>query len=678
MEQTISSQNSYVIPLSKRAEDWTVILKAIWFILLFLLVGFVAFVLVEQGQDMLFAIIDDGQWGSFFFSLAALGMWALQTGFGARVLLMFSDLSFYEDMPKEEVARTKKQSEVDVRVQYRKKIASLLPRQLFFVPYIIMIIGYIRAFSSYSGDNWGMFIGILALLIGSAILIFKLAYSFYEKQINSRHDEKIRRSLRALYQPRKLKELGYIRWMLWLAVGLAAVFILIYCFLPNSALQWLGSVHLITMSFGCWIAILYYVDYLDKKWNVVKLSFSALLIGFSYYNLDHPVRRSEQVSESKPRLNIQEYFDQWYNERFSSKDTTEKTIFFISAEGGACRSGYWTSKVLAKLEDEIPGFSNRIFSYSSVSGGTIGVNSFNAIRQWKKTTASEMPDSSAVDIFYANDFLAPITGRMVFGEIINLFSPRMIAGFDRAGSLERCWEESFDELGKFNPLRLPFNEANQSGPAIFINSTEVETGKRALLSNVAIDSINFLDVINLQHKLDGDVNYSTAMLFSARFPFFSPAAAIQPSADSTRRHYVDGGYFENMGNLTTMEIIRAITRLNRNKDRKIKPVVIVISNDEPIQKISPVRFANEGLEPLSAFMNVRSGHTSLASAQMQSFVKGNYIGGDTIVFNMPLSGKTVPMNWFISENAKTAVKNLLRESWFKAQQDRIRKYMSSN
>ncbi len=194
----------------------------------------------------------------------------------------------------------------------------------------------------------------------------------------------------------------------------------------------------------------------------------------------------------------------------------------------------------------------------------------------------------------------------------------------------------------------------------------MESGKRALLSNVKIDSC-FADVVSLQDRLAAHVNYSTAILFSARFPFFSPAAAVQKDESVlSRRHYVDGGYVENMGNITTMEIVSAVVDHCKKTGKKIKPVVVLISNDEPANKPKePVRFANEGLEPVVAFMNVRTGHTDLAHRQLINFIYSPAIRGEVIQFNMGLDGRTVPMNWFISENAKKAVKGLFDSADFK-------------
>ncbi len=658
MAQQIIQQPEMKIPLIKKIQDWIVVIRSVWFIIALLLLGAFAFICVEQGQDMLFAVIDDFRWGAFWLTNLALGMWAMQTGFGSRLLIMFSDISFYEQLPEEEgEEKQRKQADIDARVKHRKKIATRLPRILFTIPFFIMSIGYIRAFFSYQGGDAMAFIFMLVMIAVTCFTLYRLVYWFVEKQMEKRLNEEEKRKIHALYQPRYLNELGITQYLLYVAVGIAVAIIIVYSLLPVRALQSLGSVHIITMSFGCWIAVLYFIDYLDKR---ISFVFKFILIGImllvSYINYDHPVRIHAGNNFEAPKQNIANYFDKWYAAGFSEKDSAVP-VFFISAEGGACRSGYWTSKVLAELQDNMPGFADHLFSYSSVSGGSLGVNAFNAIHNWKTAAGSKKGYSDAVDAFYQKDFLAPITGRLVFAESFNLFSTTMTEMFDRASSLEISWEQSFAQLDSMDRLAHFFNKETSGGPAVFINSTEIETGRRALLSNVLVDTASFNDAVNLQQELNGNINYSTAILFSARFPYFSPAASIQHGEDrKSRRHYVDGGYFENMGNITTMEIINAVK--NRSVHGKnIKPYVILITNDEePIVK--PVVFCNEALEPLDAFMKVRGGHTHASLSAISRFIKTKNINGEIIQFNMGLNGKTVPMNWYISDNAKRCIKDL--------------------
>jgi hypothetical protein len=71
-----------------------------------------------------------------------------------------------------------------------------------------------------------------------------------------------------------------------------------------------------------------------------------------------------------------------------------------------------------------------------------------------------------------------------------------------------------------------------------------------------------------------DILLSTAALTSARFPLISPAGAIQNlNADGHGDEIVDGGYFENSGVTTALDLWRALDA------RNLKPLILALSNE---------------------------------------------------------------------------------------------------
>ena len=71
-----------------------------------------------------------------------------------------------------------------------------------------------------------------------------------------------------------------------------------------------------------------------------------------------------------------------------------------------------------------------------------------------------------------------------------------------------------------------------------------------------------------------DIRLSTAGMLSARFPIISPAGIIRAQgASSTGDRVVDGGYFENAGLTTAMEVARELMRVG------IVPVVLWVRNN---------------------------------------------------------------------------------------------------
>jgi len=189
------------------------------------------------------------------------------------------------------------------------------------------------------------------------------------------------------------------------------------------------------------------------------------------------------------RVALNAHFGQWLQRL--EKDTSDTVyriskqdsipVIFISAEGGALRTGAFTGLLLAHLQEQFPKLKNYIYAFSSVSGGTVGSDFFNAqIIESDHPAHSLIPWHTHAKVFFQTDFLAAVTAKLVFGEVINCFSMRDIFAADRAIALEDGFEQGWtDAYGKDSPnvMAGSFDQTNSPGlPAVFINTTEVETG----------------------------------------------------------------------------------------------------------------------------------------------------------------------------------------------------------
>ena len=199
------------------------------------------------------------------------------------------------------------------------------------------------------------------------------------------------------------------------------------------------------------------------------------------------------------------------------------------------------------------------------------------------------------------DFLSPAVAAMLYPDFLQRFIPFPIPYFDRGSWLEKAWEKAWRETaakegGKAtNRLAEPFLDLWQKKsvayvPALFLNGTSVEVGNRLIASNLLIDN-NFLDAEDATGKLlpekhhderrhpQIDMPLSTTAHNSARFTYVSPAGRF----DEDGSHVVDGGYFENSGAATALDMLREINReLCADKNHTlgvIVPKVIMISND---------------------------------------------------------------------------------------------------
>ena len=183
----------------------------------------------------------------------------------------------------------------------------------------------------------------------------------------------------------------------------------------------------------------------------------------------------------------------------------------------------------------------------------------------------------------SQDFLAPAVAALLFPDLMQRFFP---FGFpDRAKALEQSWERAWgraglgEELWRDRGFRSLWAGGNFL-PALFLNGTHVETGKRVITSNVdiAASPTVFRDVYDFYRLVPAgsEIRPSTAAHSSARFTYVSPAGTL---SDGT--HLVDGGYFENFGAVTGSEVLKAgIKRWGR----AIQAVAILISNDPKLQE----------------------------------------------------------------------------------------------
>ena len=323
-----------------------------------------------------------------------------------------------------------------------------------------------------------------------------------------------------------------------------------------------------------------------------------------------------------------------------------------------------------------------MYAFSGVSGGSLGISFYNAAAYLTKPEdlKQDTSFSQLAKLFFNRDYLAPVIGKMFYADIINLFVPFHIEKFDRAIGLEEAWEEGFETVIKKDSrnvfsadYRSLYNEKSHIYPALFVNTTEAETGRQCWLSNVKPDTTDMLFADKrdlLSYKIRGGINYSTMINFSSRFPLFSPAAMVAQDAGK-KFHYVDGGYVDNTGTATMLEILKSLkpvmdTLAYRDKV-VIKPFVLILQyNQYNAGPPANIDFASEFTEVLNGIYNTRNGNSSIALEELKRFTKK--MGGESFIIPLQKSGSDVPMNWVLSEKSLQKIEEDIKEKW--AQRDR--------
>jgi hypothetical protein len=395
-------------------------------------------------------------------------------------------------------------------------------------------------------------------------------------------------------------------------IGFAS-FGLLFTGYPASAGKFFGSMAILFIGLGVWsafvAAIWCAIIFRQRALGVTVALIGAIMMSGA---IDHGLRAELPKSGAQDqRPKIHDHYTEW---KKTLPDPETSPIFVVAASGGGLRAAYWTALLLAKLDDATCGqFSRHVYAYSGVSGGSLGVAAFEAQRVTApKHTSCEAWRAQQTREFLGQDFLGSVIGSTIFAEPLQrLFFWN--TGSDRGSVLADAWTTAWDEshAAAKGALARPFLEVfdtrlktDQIRPAIFINATRVETGQRAVATNVQIplpdiDDIFRISTLKRDSRLETHrLSVADTVLNSARFTYVSPAATVwgcfrseSPTTTSDAcskdgmRHQlwgrlVDGGYFENSGLATLTEVMRELGV----SDRKLRgysgnPVYfIVITN----------------------------------------------------------------------------------------------------
>jgi DMSO/TMAO reductase YedYZ heme-binding membrane subunit len=346
----------------------------------------------------------------------------------------------------------------------------------------------------------------------------------------------------------------------------------------------------------------------------------------------------------------------------------------------------------------------------------------------------------------ADDFLSASIIGLAFRDNFN-FLNKISPWPDRASILENTWIESFrhwvkptdDPInGSFKGLDEAFSTFGPNGapegewqPLLVLNGTSVASGRRIVTSHISPiwtfsefgwrPQLNrvFRDAYDLYELLAGkpmcngascsiireeipDITLATAATNSARFPIISPPGGIRdPRSGVIEDRIVDGGYFENDGETTAIDLVKALG------EEHLVPVVLHISNDPgrllPIDEVkstdlidwrhaaTPTDDQNDSgwfaflRGPLGALFATRSGHAShivtLLDDDLRSIADGKKVSIDSLLLQVLVSGqamgddgkpepdKQIPGCWRAPELDSTAPLREVSMSWWLAQSD---------
>jgi hypothetical protein len=651
-------------------------LKPCRFSFIVALLAWPVFVNVAQGTEILRAV-GEGMAGGQAYAprvtgfFLALFVWALCSWYSARFLL-------YIDFP----GRTRAPS-------YSKFAEKFVPRLLGLAPFVIVGVGFFRAAAPYAADAKPKF--WLHLFAGLCLLLAALFYFFVL----------VRRRLFRLTSGKhvsRLRDLGLdtIVTVSVMLLGSLLLFI-IFAIDPVSFPQWLGMGTILFLAAASWVSAGSFLVFLGGRWQfpvITILLIEAFIV--SPWNDNHIIRTVP--AQPANRLDVLQAFDKWYAlvEKNNGAGAPHP-LFVVATEGGGIRAAYWTATVLGELQDRNPQFAAHLFALSGVSGGSLGAVVFDSLLAQPKGDGSKLKDQA--DLILGQDFLSPALASMLYPDFVQRFLPFPVPHFDRGRALELGWERGWRDTMKNNRFAGSFtdlwNGTLEWMPSLFLNGTSVEKGKRIITTNLRVTD-NFLDAEDAANKLSSyklpasqascHIPVSTSADMSARFTYVSPAGRFPDGS-----HVVDGGYFENSGATTALEIITRIKAwCEFKKITNVDVKVIMISNDPqkgslviapakpgptpPVQQLRSAPVTTDGdhlgdaTAPIYALLNTRDArgvYAQKAIAHEQRRAKANEAPDvmpntkDIVYFGLRETGVPLPLGWMLSKESARAMRSQL-------------------
>lgn len=530
----------------------------------------------------------------------------------------------------------------------------------------------------------------------------------------------------------------------WFSIGYGVFFTLFAFISPAMLGLSIGSAAVFFLGLSSIVPVGGWLVYQTHKQGFPVVTILVILAFlFSFINDNHELRRSDIQPQ---RHNLDQALERWAKQAPVIEGNI-KPFTVVATAGGGLRAAQWTAAILGKLTDEAPEFRRSLFAISGVSGGSVGAAFFDAVLLEDNRDCSPPGGAAKSGFCYeqqlrealSHDFLGPTLAGLLYPDLMQRFFPIPINALpDRAEALEDGWRIGWKDVyqkPRTTGLAAPFTQMWQEAfddnspwlPILLLNGTHQETGKRIVASNLSIDPFVFNDVIDMYDIMNTDIPAGTAAVNSARFPYVSPPGTLpcrkNPDQSAASRilesiygdlfcnngHVLDGGYFENFGAVTALELVRAALAESYRPDQgtfKIRPVIILISSDPdivvrrkwPPEKCEPLicdqdgaitdkvcldtRYeslkgnhgGNETFGPLQGILNTRSGRDILAAKALRRWVEdcgqnssicgGKDADGPTFVhFRMQIEeGESEPaLGWLLSAESEQLISDLLNK-----------------
>ncbi len=464
---------------------------------------------------------------------------------------------------------------------------------------------------------------------------------------------------------------------------------------------------LLGLMIGPLVAATFVCDGLTLQWRIGRLRLGlrrppVLILILLYVFVLVPALfdvHTVRVIDAEParRQSLDTLFAVWTRRCAPATGPVQPVIVAVS--GGATRAGLWGAAVLDRvLQAQQPG-GPALFAVSSVSGGSLGVAGAMTLlsREDPPCHTADLASLRPVTdkpVPLAGDALGPLLGGWLLNDIPRAaFDPiaaviRWVTGHQpRGGDSAEAIEHGFEDLwraarpegapGWDQPFLSLFytdhaGTYREGMPLWFANGTDATTGNRVITAPIAAPANRddtapwpFRGARDFRTLMKADVPISTAINNTARFPYLEPFGEMLPAGGGTQvGSLVDGGYFENEGLQTALELAEWLAA-HPPSSRLVQPIIVQATGDGEASvgtadvmtcaNVSDGAFIPDSkhsawqiLAPVLGLNHVRGGHSAVLLRQAHDQFCGE--PSRFVHFFLPADhGTPVPLNWVLSD-----------------------------
>ncbi|GAB4014914.1 hypothetical protein [Spirosoma koreense] len=626
-------------------------------IIITLLLSFYILNIPDQAADMIDAVIDSGVFSRLFqYILLSTFIWSWTVYGSTRMILHISPVGLQLN------------EECDVLLRWLPKMGGVIP-------------ALILAYAFWEPNRWQPYI----LLLESGLML--ALFRWVEQRVAvfglPRHWRFSDRYTSFGYDVRELWRHRLGRLVVSAGFSLT-IFLISLLSLP---VEWeiarrLRPTAIIIFGISMytfWGSLVVYFN--DYRYRPLVLLVFGYMVLISAFNDNTAVRQADSpaVPPISVRPTVEAHFSQWVAAR-RREDGDTIPLVLVAAEGGGIRALNWTAETLIRLDSIIPGFSRHVYALSGVSGGGVGTVFYTAFLR----DVAELERTRRFEQFrqvIRDDYLSAVSSALLFPEGLQRLIPVPIPSLERAKWLEDSWSGSYrDNLGlstldsALTQLYQTPNGYNYNLPSLLLNGTLAESGQKVITSNLQLDPRYFKNVVSTLDVLGSDVPLKTAASLCSRFPVVTNGGLIQKDTllgDGSHQRYgghvVDGGYFDNSGVETCIQLLNnlvpSIRRLDTLERVRIIPYILFVQNGNTIVRLPHKRSVLQEVQiPLLAFFNAWDNGSATRDNMFNSFMdrfanpKTNYL-----TLRLAYNNK-YPLGWFLSDSVARRLSQQAKDS----------------